>query len=159
MFTLLAVCTGNSTRSIIAEAILKREAAGRFAVASAGTNPVGRVHPATYRLLDRKGLPSRGFRSKSWREFEPDEAPRPDLIVFLCPAAEAELSVAWPRGPMSTLWDIEDPAIAQNDLAFDLAYIRLSRRIDALLSDPIEDMTRDTRRWTLDRLAETGGEH
>ncbi|MEM1277427.1 MAG: arsenate reductase ArsC [Pseudomonadota bacterium] len=158
MFTLLTVCTGNSTRSIIAEAILRREAEGRFAVASAGSNPVGRVHPATYRLLDRKGLPSRGFRSKSWREFAPPEGDRPDLILFLCPAAEAELSVAWPRGPMSTLWEIEEPAAAQNDLAFDLAYIRLARRIEALLSDPIEDMTRDNRRWRLDRIAETGGE-
>ncbi|MEM8791168.1 MAG: arsenate reductase ArsC [Pseudomonadota bacterium] len=157
MFHLLAVCTGNSTRSIIAEAILRREASDRVHVSSAGTNPLGRVHPGTLRLLERKGLDASGLRSKSWTEFAPPLPNRPDLILFLCPAAEAELSVAWPRGPMSTLWEIEDPAASQSELAFDLAYIRLTRRIDALLTQPIEEMTRDGRRWTLDRIAETGG--
>lgn len=143
MFNILVLCTGNATRSILAEAILNRDGAGRVQAWSAGSNPTGRVNPGTLRLLDRRGLSIEGYRSKGWQEFTAPAAPQMDLIVTLCPATAAEIGPAHPAAPIKTHWEIEDPAVApedQIDVAFQIAYHRLSARINAFLALPFERM-------------------
>lgn len=146
MHTILALCTGNATRSILAEAIFNRDGTGRVLAYSAGVNPNGTVHPATMRLLERRGLRCSGYRSKSWAEFTADGAPPMDLIVTLCGAAAAEIPPAWPGNPLIVHWGVEDPATApadQIDLAFQIAYHRLSARINAFLALPFESMDKN----------------
>jgi len=155
MFNILVLCTGNSARSILAEAILNREGAGRVQAWSAGANPTGVVNPAALRLIEAKGLPTRGYRSKSWDEFAAPGAPRMDLVVTVCSAAAGEVCPAWPGAPLRAHWGIDDPAIAppdQIDMAFRLAYHRLSSRINALLALPFETMKRDVLQAALDRI-------
>lgn len=141
MYNILVLCTGNSTRSILAEAILNRDGAGRVKAWSAGSNPTGRVNPGTLRLLDRRGLSTEGFRSKSWNEFSATGAPNMDLIVTVCASAAGEICPTWPGAPMTAHWGVDDPATApadQIDLAFQVAYHRLSARINAFLALPFE---------------------
>ena len=154
---ILVLCTGNSVRSILAEAIFRRDAAGRVGVISAGTNPVGRVHPAVLAFLDRKGLPSAGLRSKGLAELLEASAPRPGVIVTLCPAAAEELLGDWPGRPATAHWPMQDPVAAppdQLDLAIQQAFHRLTSRINALLALPFEDMQRADLAAALDRIGE-----
>jgi len=144
MFNILVLCTGNSARSILAEAILNRDGAGRVQAWSAGSNPTGRVNPGALRLLDRRGMQTEGYRSKSWDEFAADGAPKMDLIVTVCASAAGEVCPFWPGAPMTAHWGVDDPAAApadQIDVAFQFAYHRLSARINAFLSLPFERMT------------------
>lgn len=146
MFNILVLCTGNATRSILAEAILNRDGAGRVQAWSAGSNPTGRINPGTLRLLDRRGLRTEGYRSKSWQEFTAPGAPQMNLIVTLCPATAAEMGPTCPKAPIIVHWDIDDPAIApedQIDVAFQIAYHRLSARMNAFLALPFERMRTD----------------
>jgi len=155
MFNILVLCTGNSARSILAEAILNREGAGRVQAWSAGANPTGVVNPAALRLIEAKGLPTRGYRSKSWDEFAAPGAPRMDLVVTVCSAAAGEVCPAWPGAPLRAHWGIDDPAIAppdQIDMAFRMAYHRLSARINALLALPLETLKRPELQTALDRI-------
>ena len=143
MYNVLVLCTGNATRSILAEAILNRDGAGRVRAWSAGSNPTGRVNPVTLELLDRRGLLTNGYRSKGWQEFTAPGAPEMNLIVTLCPATAAELRPDWPGRPIAAHWEIDDPATApadQVDVAFQVAYHRLSARINAFLALPFERM-------------------
>lgn len=146
MYNILVLCTGNATRSILAEAVFNRDGAGRVRAWSAGSNPTGRVHPGTLHLLDRKGLGADGYRSKNWQEFAAPGAPLMDLIVTLCPATADEISPKWPGAPVIARWNIEDPAVApedQIDVAFQIAYHRLSARINAFLALPFEQLPND----------------
>ena len=146
MFNILVICTGNSARSILAEAILNRDGAGRVVAHSAGSNPTGIVNPGALRLLARKGLSAEGYRSKSWDEFAAPGAPDMDMIVTVCASAAGEVCPHWPGAPMSTHWGVDDPATApedQIDLAFQIAYHRLSARINAFLALPFETMPPD----------------
>lgn len=141
MFNILVLCTGNSARSILAEAIFNRDGAGRVMAFSAGSNPTGVVHSAALRLLERRGLPIAGFRSKSWDEFAAKGAPRMDLVITVCAAAAAEVCPTWPGAPLTANWAVDDPASApvdQIDLAFQASYHRLSTRINAFLALPFE---------------------
>ena len=156
MFNILVLCTGNSARSILAEAILNRDGAGRTRAFSAGSNPVGRVNPGALRLLERRGLPVDGYRSKSWDEFTGPGAPGLDLVITVCDSAARDTCPIWRGAPLQTHWGVPDPALApedQVDLAFQAAYHRLSARINAFLALPFETMkTQDL----LPKLAKIG---
>ncbi len=146
MYNILVLCTGNSVRSILAEAILNRDGAGRVRAYSAGSNPTGRINPGAIRLLERRGLPAEGYRSKSWEEFAAPGAPEMDLVVTVCASAAGEVCPVWPGAPMRAHWGIDDPASApedQIDLAFQLAYHRLTARINAFLALPFEKLAPD----------------
>jgi protein-tyrosine-phosphatase len=155
MFNVLILCTGNSARSILAEAILNRDGAGRVRAWSAGSNPTGVVNPAALRLLEAKGLATRGFRSKGWDEFAAPGAPEMDLVVTVCSAAAGEVCPVWPGTPLRAHWGVDDPATAPPDqigMAFQIAYHQLSARINSLLALPFETLGRDELQKRLDRI-------
>jgi len=146
-FGILVLCTGNSARSILAEAILNRDGAGRVRAFSAGSNPTGRVHARALALLERRGLPAVGYRSKSWDEFAAPGAPEMSMIITVCASAAGEICPVWPGAPLTAHWGIDDPAAAppdQIDVAFQIAYHRLSARINAFLALPFETTPRDS---------------
>ena len=152
----LILCTGNSARSILAEAILNREGGDRFRAFSADSFPKGAVHPMALRVLKEQGHDTAGFRSKSWDEFAAPGAPEIDLILTVCDNAAGEVCPIWPGKPTTAHWGIPDPAAiegeGQHD-AFLLAYRRLSERIARLLALPLRDLDPETLKL---RLAEIG---
>lgn len=137
----LFLCTGNSARSILAEAILKKAGEGRFRAFSAGSFPKGAVHPAVLALLRAHQHPTDGLRSKSWDEFAGANAPPIDLVITVCDNAAGEACPVWPGRPIAAHWGIADPAAVegsdQRD-AFAEAYLALARRIALLLALPID---------------------
>ena len=140
---ILFLCTGNSARSILAEAILNREGGGRFRAFSAGSFPRGAVHPAALSLLAELGHPTEGFRSKSWDEFAEPGAPELDFIFTVCDNAAGEVCPVWPGKPVSAHWGIEDPAEVDGEgqrQAFWTAYQQIKRRIDLFLALPLESL-------------------
>ena len=156
MFNILVLCTGNSARSILAEASLNRDGAGRIKAFSAGSNPVGRINPGAIRLLERKGMSTEGYRSKSWDEFAAPRAPEMNLIITVCDSVANEVCPAWPGAPISVHWGIHDPAAApqeQIDMAFQIAFHRLSARIHAFLALPFETMDVVSLKDELTRIA------
>ncbi len=151
-FQILVLCTGNSARSILAEALFNRLGQGRVVAYSAGSQPKGEPHPEALRLLALKGYDTARLRSKSWDEFALADAPAIDIVVTVCDNAAAESCPVWPGGPMSVHWGIADPAAvtsspAQTAAAFAVAYAQLERRIVAFLALP---------HASLDRLALKG---
>jgi arsenate reductase len=145
MFTILLLCTGNATRSIMAEAIFARDGAGRVAAFSAGSNPVGIVPQVTLGCLSGQGLATQGLRSKSWAEFAAPGAPRLDLVLTLCPGVAAEIMPDFPCDPEIRHWRIDDPMAAPLDLreaAHWATLQQLQRRIRAFLAREIETMPR-----------------
>jgi protein-tyrosine-phosphatase len=146
-FSVLFLCTGNSARSIMAEAILNREGAGRFSAYSAGSHPKGMVHPYALDLLLKLNYPTQEFRSKSWDEFTAAEAPKFDFVFTVCDSAAAEVCPVWPGHPMTAHWGIPDPAAAEGTeaerrLAFADAYRMLKNRIGVFISLPIGSLDR-----------------
>ena len=142
-YNVLVLCTGNSARSILAEAILNDLGGGRFRGYSAGSFPKGEVHPASLRVLESLGLPTDGLRSKSWDEFARPDAPELDFIFTVCDNAAGEVCPIWPGHPMTAHWGIADPAAVEGDeaeqhAAFQQAYRLLRERIELLLALPIE---------------------
>ena len=153
---LLFLCTGNSARSIMAEALLNRDGAGRFRAYSAGSQPKGEPHPAALALLKEQGFPIDGLRSKSWEEFAAADAPQMDLIITVCDSAASETCPIWPGHPTTAHWGIEDPATVDGDgqrQAFFNALTYLQRRISLLLNLP--DAELDALAWR-DRVREIG---
>lgn len=141
----LVLCTGNSARSILAEAILNREGGGRIRAWSAGSHPKGAPNPVGLELLTSLGFDTSRFRSKSWDEFARPDAPRMDLVVTVCDSAAGEACPYWPGAPLVAHWGIPDPADvgetrAERMAAFRTAYDRLLARVQALLALPIETM-------------------
>ena len=131
----LFLCTGNSARSILSEAILNRLGNGRFRAFSAGSKPVGQVNPGALELLQRREYPTDGLRSKSWDEFAGTGAPEMDCIVTVCNNAAGETCPVWPGHPATEHWDIDDPAgVGDSDeerrAAFEEAYAVLEKRIE-----------------------------
>jgi protein-tyrosine-phosphatase len=144
-FNVLFLCTGNSARSIMAEAILNRVGAGKFRAYSAGSQPKGRVHPHTMQLLANLGYDTLRFRSKSWSEFAKPGAPALDFVFTVCDNAAAEACPVWPGQPMTAHWGVPDPAEATGSdaeiaLAFKDAYRMLSRRIEIFVALPIRSL-------------------
>jgi protein-tyrosine-phosphatase len=143
VYNVLFLCTGNSARSILAEAILNKEGAGRFSAFSAGSFPKGEVHPEALRLLAELGFPTEGYRSKSWDEFAGAGAPKLDFVFTVCDNAAGEVCPIWPGQPMTAHWGIEDPAAVEGDgqsQAFRKAFYTLQRRIQLFLALPLESI-------------------
>jgi arsenate reductase (thioredoxin) len=157
-YNVLFLCTGNSARSILAEAILSKEGKGEFRAFSAGSFPKGEVHPAGLSLLGELGYETSGFRSKSWDEFAAEAAPDLDFIFTVCDNAAGETCPIWPGKPMTAHWGIEDPAAVEGPgqrEAFWSAYQALQRRIALFLALPIESIDEMT---LANRLKEIGKE-
>jgi arsenate reductase len=145
----LFLCTGNSARSIMAEAILNYRGKPRFLAYSAGSHPSGAVRPEALRELERANLPTAGVRSKSWDEFAQPGAPGMHFVFTVCDNAANEVCPIWPGQPMTAHWGIADPAAVKGtpdeiERAFREAFIALDRRIGLFLSLPLQ---------TLDRMA------
>ncbi|MFZ5731357.1 MAG: arsenate reductase ArsC [Pseudomonadota bacterium] len=146
-FNVLFLCTGNSARSVIAEAILNKLGAGQFHAYSAGSQPKGQVHPETLRLLGGLGYDTSVFRSKSWSEFARPGAPEFDFVFTVCDSAAAESCPVWPGQPMTAHWGIPDPAEATGTpaeiaLAFKEAYRLMHQRISIFTSLPLRSLDR-----------------
>jgi arsenate reductase (thioredoxin) len=144
-FNVLFLCTGNSARSILAEAILNNIGAGKFRAYSAGSQPKGRVHPETVQLLKSLGYDTSGFRSKSWSEFAAPTAPPLDFVFTVCDNAAGEACPIWPGQPMTAHWGIPDPAEATGSaaeiaLAFKDAYRMLHQRVGVFTSLPLHSL-------------------
>jgi arsenate reductase (thioredoxin) len=144
-YNVLFLCTGNSARSILAEAILNRDGRGRFKAYSAGSHPKGEVHPMALRTLDEMGFLTEGYRSKSWEEFAAPGAPELNFVFTVCDNAAGEVCPVWPGQPMTAHWGIEDPAAVEGDLehqrrAFRDAFVFLQRRISLFLALPLESI-------------------
>jgi len=142
IYNVLFLCTGNSARSIMAEALLNRLGQGRFLAFSAGSHPAGHVHPLALERLEQARLPTDGLRSKDWNEFAHPEAQALDFAFTVCDKAASEVCPVWPGQPMTAHWGIEDPAAVVGDetqrrRAFALAFSVLQRRISLFLSLPI----------------------
>jgi arsenate reductase (thioredoxin) len=145
-FNVLFLCTGNSARSIIAEAILDKVGAGRFRAYSAGSHPKGRINPNTTELLRSLGYDTSQFRSKSWGEFTKPGAPEFDFVFTVCDNAAAEPCPLWPGHPMTAHWGVPDPATANGNaaeiaLAFKDAYRLLNQRIGIFVALPIQSLS------------------
>lgn len=143
IYNVLFLCTGNSARSILAEALLNREGQGRFRAWSAGSHPRGEVHPTALRVLEKAGFATEEFRSKSWDEFAGPEAPALDFVFTVCDNAAGEACPVWPGQPMSAHWGIEDPAAVEGDgqqEAFELALRYLHNRISLFLALPLDSI-------------------
>jgi protein-tyrosine-phosphatase len=144
-YNVLFLCTGNSARSIMAEAILNKVGAGKFRAYSAGSQPKGTVHPETIRLLQSRGHDTSGIRSKSWHEFANPGAPSLDFIFTVCDNAAGETCPIWPGQPMTAHWGVPDPVDAKGTeaevaLAFKDAYRMLNQRIGIFSALPIHSI-------------------
>ncbi len=156
----LFLCTGNSARSIMAEAILSRVGVGKFSAFSAGSQPKGEVHPHALRLLQRFNYKTDGFRSKSWEEFATADAPSLDFVFTVCDNAAGEACPVWPGQPMTAHWGVPDPAAALGSeaeiaAAFADAYGRLNNRISVFVALPFEGLDRLSLQNRLNEIAHT----
>jgi len=159
-YNVLFLCTGNSARSIMAEAILGREGAGKFNAFSAGSHPRGEVHPYAADLLRRANFDVERFRSKSWDEFAVPGAPRLDFVFTLCDEAAAEECPYWPGQPMTAHWGLPDPARATGNeierrLAFADTFRMLTQRISIFVNLPIASLDRLSLQHRLDAIGRT----
>jgi arsenate reductase len=157
-YNVLFLCTGNSARSIIAEAVLNKIGGGRFCAWSAGSQPKGQVNPHTLTLLRGLGYDTSGFHSKSWDEFAKPGAPALDFIFTVCDNAAGEACPLWPGKPITAHWGVPDPAEAtgtdaQIGQAFSDAYRMLNQRIDLFTALPIASLDKLTLQ---NRLREIG---
>ncbi|HSN18770.1 MAG TPA: arsenate reductase ArsC [Gammaproteobacteria bacterium] len=139
----LFLCTGNSARSILAEALLNARAEGRLRAHSAGSHPRGEVNPLALEVLRTCEIDTAGLRSKSWDEFGTDGAPHMDVVITVCDQAAAEACPLWPGAPVKVHWGLPDPALvaggqAERLAAFARTFTELEQRINKLLSLPLE---------------------
>jgi arsenate reductase (thioredoxin) len=161
-YNVLFLCTGNSARSIIAEAILNKKGKGAFRAYSAGSQPKGQANPHALRLLEGLGYETAGLRSKSWNEFTEPGAPRFDFVFTVCDNAAAEACPVWPGQPMTAHWGIPDPAEAKGSpaevsMAFKETYRLLSQRIGIFTALPLRSLDRLTLRTKLRAIGEMEG--
>ena len=162
MKTVLILCTANSARSILAEAILNRVGEGRFKAYSAGSHPRGIPNARAIELLSLLGYSVNGLRSKSWDEFAGPKAPPIDIVITVCDAAAGESCPYWPGAPVRAHWGIPDPAgvdggIDAERAAFKLAHDRLLTRFEELVALPVETMKQDDLRLRLQDIAKREG--
>ncbi|MBP5988346.1 MAG: arsenate reductase ArsC [Azonexus sp.] len=144
VFNVLVLCTGNSARSILGEALFNHLGQGRIRAFSAGSQPSGKVNPVALETLGKHGVPLPEARSKSWDEFAAPGAPQLDFIFTVCASAAGETCPIWPGHPATAHWGIADPAhvepLEARRAAFETAYAELERRISAFLKMPLETM-------------------
>ena len=146
-YNVLFLCTANSARSIMAEAILNKIGVGKFRAFSAGSHPKGQINPLALQLLQSLGYDTSGFRSKSWSEFADPGAPLLDFVFTVCDNAAGEVCPVWPGQPMTAHWGVPDPAEAQGSpaevaLAFKDAYRMLNQRIGIFAALPLRSLDR-----------------
>jgi len=161
-FNVLFLCTGNSARSILAEAIMNRAGLGRFKAYSAGSHPTGRVNPFALDLLTRTHHPTEALRSKAWDEFARDgnpDAPELDFVFTVCDNAAGEVCPIWPGQPMSAHWGLPDPAAVTGAdtvkaLAFAETYRMLTNRIDLFINLPFSSLSKLSLQERLDGIGE-----
>jgi len=156
-YNVLFLCTGNSARSILAEAYLNGAGKGRFAAYSAGSHPGGKVNPFALELLAKHRIPAHGARSKSWDEFTRPGASALDFVFTVCDNAAGEVCPIWPGQPMTAHWGVADPAAVSGTdekkrKAFVKAFTELTTRINLLLSLPIEKLERAALKKKLDDI-------
>ncbi|MGE0559342.1 MAG: arsenate reductase ArsC [Burkholderiales bacterium] len=157
VFNVLFLCTANSARSIMAEAILNQAGKGRFVAYSAGSHPAAAVHPLAIALLERNRISTLNLRTKDWAEFAGPDAPKMDFVLTVCDRAAGEVCPVWPGQPMTAHWGVDDPAVAEGNeerkmKAFYDAYMVLNRRIAIFLSLPIEKLDQISLRRQLDDI-------
>jgi protein-tyrosine-phosphatase len=156
-YSVLFLCTGNSARSILAEAYLNSAGRGRFKAYSAGSHPTGKVNPFALELLAKRCIDTTGYRSKSWDEFARPGAPEIDMIFTVCDNAAGEKCPVWPGRPITAHWGVDDPAAViggdeDKRKAFLRAFTELSTRINVLLALPIEKLDRHALKSRLDEI-------
>jgi arsenate reductase len=159
----LFLCTGNSARSILAEAYLNSAGKGKFTGYSAGSHPAGKVNPLALELLQKNRLPTTGLRSKNWDEFARPDAPKLDFIFTVCDNAAGESCPVWPGQPVTAHWGVADPAAVtgseqERRKAFLRAFTELSARINLLLALPVEKLDRLTLKRKVDEIGKGGPE-
>ena len=162
-YNVLFLCTGNSARSILAEALLNKAGRGIFKAYSAGSQPKGEVHPLALERLRKSNLPVEGFRSKSWSEFSAADAPKLDFIFTVCDNAANEVCPIWPGQPMTAHWGIPDPAAVEGtekvkQKAFLKAFLQLQTRINLFMSLPVESLDRLSLQQKLRDIGQVAGE-
>jgi protein-tyrosine-phosphatase len=155
--TVLFLCTGNSARSIMAEAILNRLGAGKFKAYSAGSHPTGSVNPLALNLLRKMNYDVSTLRSKSWDEFATPDAPKLDFVFTVCDDAANEVCPIWPGQPMTAHWGLPDPAKAggseaERAFAFDDCFRMLNQRISIFVNLPIESLSKLSLQKQLDEI-------
>ncbi len=156
-YNVLFLCTGNSARSIMAEAILNHKGKGKFTAYSAGSHPTGQPRPEALRQIESARLPTTGLRSKSWNEFSGPDAPRLDFVFTVCDNAAKEQCPYWPGQPMTAHWGIPDPAAVQGTeeavaRAFREAFVVLDRRIGLFLSLPLSTLEQLAIKHEIDKI-------
>jgi protein-tyrosine-phosphatase len=159
-YNVLFLCTGNSARSILAEAYLNSAGRGRFKACSAGSHPTGRVNPLALELLTKSRIDTAGLRSKTWDEFAGPGAPEIDMIFTVCDNAAGEVCPIWPGKPITARWGVADPAAVigsdeEKRKAFQRAFAELSARIKLLLALPIEKLDRHALKSRLEEIGRT----
>jgi len=159
-YNVLFLCTGNSARSIMAEAILNFKGRPNFAAYSAGSHPSGTVRPEAIRQLEAAHIPTQGLRSKPWEEFSAPGAPKLDFVITVCDNAAKEVCPVWPGQPMAALWGVPDPAAVKgstqdNERAFRDAFFMLDRRISLFLCLPLASLDRLALKKELDNIGRT----
>ena len=162
VYNVLFICTGNSARSILAEGLMNHLGGGRFRAWSAGSHPNGTVNPLALQTLAEWRIPTDGFRSKSWDEFAQSGAPKMDFAFTVCDNAAGEVCPVWPGQPMTAHWGVPDPAAvegsdAQRGKAFMDTAITLKRRIELMLSLPLNSLAGMSLQREIDRIGKTGG--
>jgi len=159
-FNVLFLCTGNSARSIIAEAILNAADKNKFRAFSAGSHPTGIINPLALQILEKNRLPTQGLRSKDWNEFSRPGTPVMHFVFTVCDHTAAEACPAWPGQPMTAHWGIRDPAAIQGTeevkrKAFLTAFTELQRRIWLFMNLPFEKLTKLALKEKLDEIGRT----
>jgi arsenate reductase len=154
-YNVLFLCTGNSARSQMAEALLNQMGKGQFHGYSAGSQPAATVQPLALQLIEELGLPAKGLRPKSWDEFATADAPQMDIVITVCDNAAGESCPVWPGHPALAHWGVPDPALTPDDpKAFRNAWLTLRRRIELLLALPLASLDRLAREKHLRQIAQ-----
>ncbi|QHS08733.1 arsenate reductase ArsC [Sinimarinibacterium sp. NLF-5-8] len=162
-YRILVLCTGNSARSIMAEALINTLGQGRFRAYSAGSHPAGQVHPLAIEQLQTLAYPVETLRSKSWDEFTKADAPELDWVITVCDAAAGQICPIWPNRPATAHWGFEDPASVQGDdaqrrQAFSEVFARIRNCVQQLVDLPVETLESATLIDALRRIGTTSGQ-
>lgn len=156
-YNILFLCTGNSARSIMAEAIMNRKGGPNFVAYSAGSHPSGAVRPEALQQIKAARMPTENFRSKNWGEFAKPGAPRLDFVITVCDNAAGEVCPVWPGQPITAHWGVNDPAAVQGtpeqvERAFREAFVILDRRISLLLCLPLSALSQLAIKKEMDQI-------